>query len=397
MSLRIKRLLPGVKRGAQKILAVISSCGGGDWPPLLALVLELQCRGHQVVVVCDAATKAAVRAAGCSPICLPSRLHLTKYFKPAIDAFLSGGDRLTATSPNPLLAWAEASTSFVLEAMDNWRPTLILGSLFGQYLAELLATACGVRWCCVNPSFYFGDRHYLPRRDDFSPVALKMYTHWLLPPLRRAHLVLHATDPLFDLPDHPLPSDHLYSGPLFWEMAIELPWSLQTYSPSPWVLIALSTAPQDGEEAIVQMAALVLADGQRQVLVTGPSCRRIGSTIGLPANFHFAEYLPHQAVLERCGLVISHAGHGLVLKALHSGVPMVLVPWGRDQPGVARRAAVRGAVRVVDRECLNRALLGEAIQSLQDPACIFRAERESLRLRQNNSMVEVHKRLEALF
>ena len=39
----------------------------------------------------------------------------------------------------------------------------------------------------------------------------------------------------------------------------------------------------------------------------------------------------HSAVLERGVLMVSHAGHGSVMKALWHGRPMVLVPWGRDQ------------------------------------------------------------------
>jgi UDP:flavonoid glycosyltransferase YjiC (YdhE family) len=38
-----------------------------------------------------------------------------------------------------------------------------------------------------------------------------------------------------------------------------------------------------------------------------------------------------------------------VTKALGYGVPMVLVPWGRDQPGVAARAAALGAARIAGR------------------------------------------------
>jgi UDP:flavonoid glycosyltransferase YjiC (YdhE family) len=45
--------------------------------------------------------------------------------------------------------------------------------------------------------------------------------------------------------------------------------------------------------------------------------------------------VPHAKVLKRSCLLVSHAGHGVVLKALYYGVPMVLVPWGRDQTGAS--------------------------------------------------------------
>jgi UDP:flavonoid glycosyltransferase YjiC (YdhE family) len=57
----------------------------------------------------------------------------------------------------------------------------------------------------------------------------------------------------------------------------------------------------------------------------------------LPQNARVEFSVPHAEVLKRVCLLVSHAGHGVVLRALYDGVPMVLVSWGRDQPGVAAR------------------------------------------------------------
>ncbi len=69
----------------------------------------------------------------------------------------------------------------------------------------------------------------------------------------------------------------------------------------------------------------------------------------------------HSAVLERGALLVSHAGHGSVMKALWHGRPMVLVPWGRDQPGVAARAAALGVAGVVQRDEASEETLSVAI------------------------------------
>jgi UDP:flavonoid glycosyltransferase YjiC (YdhE family) len=50
----------------------------------------------------------------------------------------------------------------------------------------------------------------------------------------------------------------------------------------------------------------------------------------------------------------------IVMKALCYGVPMV-VPWARDQPGVAARAAALGTAEVVPRHDLTEGLLESAI------------------------------------
>lgn len=66
-------------------------------------------------------------------------------------------------------------------------------------------------------------------------------------------------------------------------------------------------------------------------------------------------------MLERGGLLVSHAGHGSVMKALWHGVPMVLVPWGRDQPGVAARAEALGVAEAVPREGASAESLAASI------------------------------------
>ena len=69
----------------------------------------------------------------------------------------------------------------------------------------------------------------------------------------------------------------------------------------------------------------------------------------IPANAHLEQTVPHSAVLQRGQLLVSHAGHGSVMKALWHGRPTVLMPWGREQPGVAARAQALGVAEVVQR------------------------------------------------
>ena len=52
------------------------------------------------------------------------------------------------------------------------------------------------------------------------------------------------------------------------------------------------------------------------------------------------------------------------MKGLYYGVPMVLIPWDRDQPGVAARAAALGIAEVIPREDLTEARLSAAIRKV---------------------------------
>ena len=84
---------------------------------------------------------------------------------------------------------------------------------------------------------------------------------------------------------------------------------------------------------------------------------------------------------------MSHAGHGSVMKALWYGRPMVLVPWGRDQPGVAFRAAALGVAEVVPREDATAEAFSAAVdRALGDEAMRREAARHGERLRATRSV-----------
>jgi UDP:flavonoid glycosyltransferase YjiC (YdhE family) len=59
--------------------------------------------------------------------------------------------------------------------------------------------------------------------------------------------------------------------------------------------------------------------------------------IAAPTNATVCEFLPHSLVLDRAACAISHGGMGATQKALARGVPVCVVPYGRDQFEVARR------------------------------------------------------------
>ena len=52
---------------------------------------------------------------------------------------------------------------------------------------------------------------------------------------------------------------------------------------------------------------------------------------------------PHSEVLPHAAVVVTHGGHGTVVRALAAGVPMVVLHHGRDQADNAVRVTARGA------------------------------------------------------
>ena len=61
------------------------------------------------------------------------------------------------------------------------------------------------------------------------------------------------------------------------------------------------------------------------------------------ANVSVRRWARHADVLPSCSAVLTHGGHGTVIKALTAGVPLVVVPLGRDQPDNAARVRHAGA------------------------------------------------------
>jgi zeaxanthin glucosyltransferase len=75
-------------------------------------------------------------------------------------------------------------------------------------------------------------------------------------------------------------------------------------------------------------------------------------------------FAPQLEILKRAAAVITHAGLNTVLESLAEGVPLVAIPLGNDQPGVAARVAARGAGVVVRRRKLNVKRLRAAVRGV---------------------------------
>ena len=377
------------------VLALISARGGGDWPPVVALAQGLLRRGYRVRAVCDDKTQAAADAARLPAICLPPELEQGRYFESWTRRQGESG-RPPAPPPYPLAEWADACLPTVRAALGSTPPDLLLSSLFCLPLAEVLASELGVPWCFVNPAFYFGEGSRRAWEEDFAEPSLSSFRDRFLPLAQRATLVLHATDPYLDFRPDPLPAHHHYVGPLVWEAPSPVPAFLREPGP-PWVLVSVSTVPQDGDLAIARGAIRALRRAPVRVLVTlapGHDRAELGD---LPDNARVSGFVPHSEVLPRCRLVVSHAGHGVVMKALRHGVPMVLVPWGRDQPGVAARAAAAGAAVVVPRDACTDERVAEAVREVtREPRYEAAAHAIAARMRRDDPVSTASRYVEEL-
>ena len=98
-------------------------------------------------------------------------------------------------------------------------------------------------------------------------------------------------------------------------------------------------------------------------MTTGPAVDP--AVIRAPENVSVRAWARHADVLPYCSAVVTHGGHGTVIKALGAGVPLVIAPLGREQPDNAARVVHAGAgLRV--RKNASIAALQEAIGRVLD-------------------------------
>ena len=105
----------------------------------------------------------------------------------------------------------------------------------------------------------------------------------------------------------------------------------------PIVLVTTSSEKQ-ADDNLVQTAMTALADEPVHVVATLPAGQPDG--IATSPNATVCQFVPHGVVLDRAVCAVTHGGMGATQKALAHGVPVCVVPYGRDQFEVARRVEV---------------------------------------------------------
>jgi len=144
------------------------------------------------------------------------------------------------------------------------------------------------------------------------------------------------------------------------------------------VLVGLSSTVMR-QEGLLQQAADAL--GQlpvRGLVTTGPAVDP--AVISAPGNVTVTRWVRHADVLPHCSAVITHGGHGTVMKALIAGVPLILVPLGRDQPDNAARVVYAGAGVRLRKNTSADALRAAISRVIADPNYRAAAQRMAARL-----------------
>jgi UDP:flavonoid glycosyltransferase YjiC (YdhE family) len=359
----------------RRILVLGSSAGGGDWPPLAAATSALIERGHEVVYLGDPELAEATRGSNLTIDAVPAGRDLGSYMKPWLEEL-----ETNPQAPMPIPRWTEDALPLAVSLAGRVKPEVLVCTDFTLLLGDALRAKVDRPLCLIHSTFFVGEKAKRRIEDDFAPAHYAT-ARGMAAFMEMADSVLLATDPVFDPPPDSHPANHHWVGPLMWEPVQSLPAYLQSAG-EPWALITLSSNRQPGEVQLARAALTALGGFALRPLLTLADTMSRDDIGPLPDKARLEPYAPHSPILQRAALCVSHAGHGIVSKALYFGVPMVLIPWDRDQPGVAARAEALGVARVVRRQELSAERLSAAIQDvLTDTDLKERAALHGRRLR----------------
>jgi UDP:flavonoid glycosyltransferase YjiC (YdhE family) len=202
-----------------------------------------------------------------------------------------------------------------------------------------------------------------------------------LPPVTRYHggisedLALIGSVPQLAYPRRtPLRGAHTV-GPFVWEPPAE-PVPLPP-GDAPLVVVAPSTS-QDPTGLLLRASLEGLADAPVRVLAaqnrTSEAAAARLRPVEVPDNALLVPWMSYSQVMPLADVVVCHAGHGTLLRALSAGKPVVAIPAAGDMYENAARLAWSGAgLRLPRRLAGSRALRAAVLTAISDPSYAARA------------------------
>ena len=153
----------------------------------------------------------------------------------------------------------------------------------------------------------------------------------------------------------------------------EFPWDRLDERPVAYA--SLGTIAADRPEVFRDVAACCAERSVRLVIGLGGRAEALRAA-ALPGDPLVVPWAPQLDLLERATVCFTHAGLNTTLEALWHGVPVLAMPTGFDQPGVARRVQIAGCGLVVPPEHADAARLGAALgRLLEEPSFAAAAAR----------------------
>lgn len=386
--------------------------GGGHVQPMLSVAAGLKARGHRVLAMSDAANAPDAAAMGIDFQAWTTAPSLTDKAK--------SGDRLRDwEADNPLrviqdllgkvaagpagdyaadvLAALKAFPADVVVSQELLLGPMLAAEAAGLPLAILAANVWPFPTLAGAPPFGTG---MAPAASDDERNLHAMVSHTTraifqmgLPDLNAARArfglmpladlfdqlafakaILLATSRAFDFAPELLAEPFRYVGPYLGDPVDVASWTPPWTDDRPLVVVSSSTL-YEGQEGWLGRVIGALGGLPVNGLVTlGPAVDP--GQFSPPANVSVVRGAPHSQVLPKAAAMVTHGGHGSVLRGLMAGAPLLLLPAVRDQNDNAARVTARGAGLSLSRDSSPEALAAAIRRLLDEPA--FQTQAQAL-------------------
>jgi MGT family glycosyltransferase len=381
--------------------------GTGHLNPLAALARRLQERGHSVVIFGVADVESRVRAAGVDfcqigqsdyPPGTLAKLDHQLGEMTALRVLRFTMERISNTSRMVLRDGPEAVRCTNVDALliDETEMANNVAEYLGLPFVSLALIPPLVK-DNRYPPFYFGwsgsQKWWARLRNE---IAIRVLTRVAAPIFDGVNEYRAAWGLKVGVPEdglsklaqitqlpralefdiEPLPPHLYYTGPFVdarQRPAVNFPWD--RLDGRPLVFASLGTLQNRSREIFRKIAEACAGRNVQLVISLGGGLEpdRLGALRGDPLVVRFA---PQLEIVKRASLVITHAGVNTVLESLAEGVPLVCIPLGNDQPGVAARVAAHAAGVVVPPRKANAKRLRSAVQAVLEDESYRRAARK---------------------
>ncbi|WP_189960715.1 macrolide family glycosyltransferase [Streptomyces violascens] len=336
--------------------------------PSLEIIRELVARGHRVSYANDPAVAGLITPTGAEFVPCTSVLPVADNNWPdepfaAMGLFLD--DAMQALPQ--------------LRAVYDRAPADLYLYDIGAYAARALAESQGRPLMQLYPTFVGWDGYEeevavhlrkLPGADAYHAK----FAQWLAscgatttgvdefsgPPARALALISRAMQPHADRVDTDTVT---FVGPCFDPRSEMAGWTRPAYVEHV-LLVSLGSAFTRQPEFYRQcLAAYGDLPGWHVVLQIGKYTdpRELGD---IPSNVEVHSWVPQRAILEQADAFVTHAGMGGCSEGLMSGVPMIAVPQGAEQPMNADRLVELGVARRIDTPDATAEALRAALDDL---------------------------------
>lgn len=408
--------------------------GGGHVAPMLLTARDAQQRGHAVLAVsdaCNAPDAAALGVPFAAWRTAPNRADKDPAGDPLRDwEAETPAEQIGGLCERLLLGPAVEYALDVRAIAVEFRPDavvcqeLLFGAMVGaESLGLPFALLTANIWCFPTlpgqPPFGAGlppsvTPEDVARDGAIAAVSRQLYDFHLdgfnavragfnLPAIRslldqphRARRILLSTSRAFDFAPDPLPEPFRYIGPKVTAPAWSAPWvsPWPADDPRPLVVVSFSTLFQDQADVVGRCIAALAEVACRAVVTLGPALAP--DAFDPPPHVLVVASADHDQLVPEAAAMITHGGHGTVLRPLRHGVPILCLPMGRDQPDNAARVEARGAGLTLPEDAAPAEIAAALRRLLDEPGFRAGAGRLAERMAEGAGEVDAVDELEAV-